>query len=496
MSKNRGINYFITIFLLGLTFLLNACGDSDNTTPIADAGSDQTSSVIVGDVVVLDGSASNDADGDVLSFSWSLVSAPGGSTATLSDSTVVNPSFTADMAGTYALQLVVNDGIVDSAPDEMLAVVVIPPPTVVIASPEPLTIATANPVTITGTVDDPNAIITVDGNATPNSNGSYSADVTLSEGNNTVTVNASNSTGDGSASVDVVLQTLPGPTISITSHRQNFTAGFNWDGTGIVPTNNIPVRVSGAITTDNGPPTVTVNGSNATISSLANNPLCINFPNLPICQNITSYNFTANIVLTKGAQTITTVGTDSLGATTTVLVNGVADYCHIQQEDVGVQAERGTNQSNRCHEIDGCSVYLFEGGLSAKLQLRNNPMPNALFNQAPTDFGSGEVPPQEFFVHGLSPARPLPCNYHDVCYQTAGLTQARCDGDMYSRMKAVCRRAYPSTCPYSGLEIVNCPLYYAEREQCYATAAAYYGGLTAAAKSTFEERQDMYSTIR
>ena len=496
MGINRGNNYFTTILLLGLAFFLNACGGSDNTAPIADAGSDQTSNVLVGDVVVLDGSASSDADGDVLSYSWSLISAPGGSTAALSDPTVANPSFNADLAGTYAVQLVVNDGAVDSNPDEILTVVVIPPPTVVIASPEPLTIATANPVTITGTVDDPNATIMVDGNATPNNNGSYSANVTLPEGNNTVTVIATNSTGDGSASVDVVLQTLPGPAMSITSHRQNFTAGLSWDGVGAIPTNSIPIRVSGAITTDNGPPTVTVNGSNATISSLSDNPLCKNFPNLPICKNVTSYNFTANIVLTKGAQTITTVGTDSLGATTTVSVNGVADYCHIQNEDGGVQAERGTNQSNRCHEIDGCSVYLYEGGLLAKLQLRNNPMPNALHNRAPTDFGSGVVPPQEFFVHGLGPARPLPCNYHDVCYQTAGETQGKCDNDMYSRMKAVCRRAYPSTCPYSGLEAVLCPTYHVERGQCYSSARVYYEGLKAAGGPTFEERQDMYSTNR
>ncbi len=40
-----------------------------------------------------------------------------GSTAELADDTTVNPSFTADKAGAYVAQLIVNDGKVSSAPD-------------------------------------------------------------------------------------------------------------------------------------------------------------------------------------------------------------------------------------------------------------------------------------------------------------------------------------------------------------------------------------------
>jgi hypothetical protein len=84
-----------------------------NTPPMANAGPDQT--VAVGDTVTLDGSKSSDADGDPLTFRWTFVSVPSGSLATLSDPHVVRPTFVVDKAGTYVVQLIVNDGHTDSA---------------------------------------------------------------------------------------------------------------------------------------------------------------------------------------------------------------------------------------------------------------------------------------------------------------------------------------------------------------------------------------------
>ena len=94
---------------VGLTIL------AVNDPPIADAGSDQT--VFAGDTVALDGSGSNDVDGDTLNFQWSFLSVPAGSTAALSDASAVNPAFVPDIAGDYEVELVVSDGTLDSTPD-------------------------------------------------------------------------------------------------------------------------------------------------------------------------------------------------------------------------------------------------------------------------------------------------------------------------------------------------------------------------------------------
>lgn len=86
-----------------------------NSPPIADAGPDQ--SVFVNDTVVLDGSGSSDRDGDRLTYSWRILSQPSESAAVLVNATSVRPSFEVDWPGTYEIELIVNDGEFDSAPD-------------------------------------------------------------------------------------------------------------------------------------------------------------------------------------------------------------------------------------------------------------------------------------------------------------------------------------------------------------------------------------------
>jgi len=65
-------------------------------------------------VVTLDASASSDSDGDTLSYSWSLISLPENSGASLSDPSSAVPTFTTDLDGSYVAQLIVNDGTDDS----------------------------------------------------------------------------------------------------------------------------------------------------------------------------------------------------------------------------------------------------------------------------------------------------------------------------------------------------------------------------------------------
>lgn len=86
-----------------------------NNAPIADAGPDQH--VTEGMTVLLNGQNSHDADGDVLTYSWSQVSGPN---IQLSNQQAVNPSFIApdDYTGVLVFQLTVSDGQLVSALDE------------------------------------------------------------------------------------------------------------------------------------------------------------------------------------------------------------------------------------------------------------------------------------------------------------------------------------------------------------------------------------------
>lgn len=89
--------------------------ETRNQPPVANAGTDQT--IYVTDTVTLDGSSSTDTEGGPLGFSWSFTAVPDGSGATLSDPAAIMPHFQVDLAGTYTVQLIVNDGALDSAPD-------------------------------------------------------------------------------------------------------------------------------------------------------------------------------------------------------------------------------------------------------------------------------------------------------------------------------------------------------------------------------------------
>jgi Putative Ig domain/PKD domain/PASTA domain len=95
-----------------------------NTAPIADAGPDQTAQV--GQSVTLDGSGSSDADGDPVSYRWTLLSQPPGSQAALTGTDTVQVSLVSDVAGEYRVQLVVHDGKVASEPDTALVTVAVP----------------------------------------------------------------------------------------------------------------------------------------------------------------------------------------------------------------------------------------------------------------------------------------------------------------------------------------------------------------------------------
>jgi len=103
-------------FNLNTTFSTGC--NATQVAPIANAGVDQI--VEESTVVQLDGTASSDADGDALTYQWAITSKPGGSSATLNDNTLDNPTFTADVIGTYTVELIVNDGTQNSIVDTVI----------------------------------------------------------------------------------------------------------------------------------------------------------------------------------------------------------------------------------------------------------------------------------------------------------------------------------------------------------------------------------------
>ena len=114
------MNHLRLLAVMSVAVLLGACGGGGggttdntpsaivNTAPVASAGAAQ--SVLVNALVTLDGSKSSDANGDALSYAWTLTDKPAGSTVALANAASAKATFTADVAGVYTATLVVHDG--------------------------------------------------------------------------------------------------------------------------------------------------------------------------------------------------------------------------------------------------------------------------------------------------------------------------------------------------------------------------------------------------
>jgi hypothetical protein len=89
--------------------------------PVARAG--EAFLAYPGEIVTLNGSASSDADGDPLDYTWRQV---GGPEVDLTENDGPAPKFTPDVGGTYSFQLVVSDATQNSPADRVDVVVVEP----------------------------------------------------------------------------------------------------------------------------------------------------------------------------------------------------------------------------------------------------------------------------------------------------------------------------------------------------------------------------------
>ena len=132
-----------------------------NSAPVADAGTNQ--SVVVGATVILNGTASNDANRDLLTYRWTL-NKPTASAATLLLTVPSQPTFVADVIGDYVATLMVNDGKVDS---EALSTVRV---TAVAANVAPVARAVATPTTVSLAALPAAKLVTLDATTSTDAN--------------------------------------------------------------------------------------------------------------------------------------------------------------------------------------------------------------------------------------------------------------------------------------------------------------------------------------
>ena len=100
------------LLITGVLFVLGGCNLINdllgNTPPVANAG--QAQSVQVGALVALNGTNSSDPQNLQLTYAWSFISTPPGSTVQLTKTSEIIAYFTPDVAGIYVVQLKVDNG--------------------------------------------------------------------------------------------------------------------------------------------------------------------------------------------------------------------------------------------------------------------------------------------------------------------------------------------------------------------------------------------------
>ncbi len=119
-------NIIFILFIVCVGGILTSCSSDNSELEAAlaagaieftvNAGDDQ--SVELNDTVYLNGDKCFDPDGNSLDYSWEFVSTPNGSTTSLLEQDIENPTFDADIVGIYKISLTVYNGM-ESKSDEV-----------------------------------------------------------------------------------------------------------------------------------------------------------------------------------------------------------------------------------------------------------------------------------------------------------------------------------------------------------------------------------------
>lgn len=166
-----------------------------------------------------------------------------------------------------------------------------------------------------------------------------------------------------------------------------------------------------------------------------------------------------------------------------VIVNDPLDFDQVTDTDLCPERQQDTT---RLREIDGCSIagvvadWFFSGD-------PNDPV-DGTFNVPGTSTRFGA--PQDPLPWGQAPL-PLPCNVHDVCYQSCGHHRLGCDSAFLQDLGSVCDTAYPSDCPYSLLSPA-CVQFELEKVECALRSTELHQIVRGFGEPSYRQRQVQY----
>jgi len=297
-----------------------------NSGPVANAGTAQT--VLVNSFVQLNGSASIDVDGDMLTYQWSLITVPGTSNASLNNPTSVTPSFTADVAGTYIAQLIVSDGTNVSAPSTVMITTnqVLPP---IAFAGNNKTVAHKSTVILNGIATDPQGL-------------TLSYQWTL-----TTVPNGSNATLSSSSPTATFVADLPGIYVAQLVVNNGFV-NSNPSMVTITTTNTAPVADAGSPKNTTVNANVVLDGSHS--FDVDHDPLTYSwtFTSFPsgsaatlIGANTASPNFTADVAGQYVIQLIVNDGFTNSNAST-VMVTAAGNALGLSPNPLNLTTSPGT----------------------------------------------------------------------------------------------------------------------------------------------------------